>query len=196
MTTIDDLVALAEVMNDFPRPWWIAGGWAIHLLNPDAPREHEDLEIGIFRSDQGELRSQLAGWELQRVMQTPDGPAWTDWDADEFLELPTHQVRALNPLPVSPDSFEVFLNEGQDGIWQSRRHPGLSRAAETLVFRSIDGIPYLAPEVQLLYKAKYHREKDEHDFAAALPLMSEVQRLWLYAAIKRFQPADPWLSVL
>ena len=196
MTTEEDLRAVAEVMNDFPRPWWVSGGWAIHLFNPNQPREHEDLEIGIFRQHQAELREQLAGWALEKVGQTPEGPAWMDWDADEFLELPTHQTRAINPLPIAPETFAIFLNEGTGEFWQSRRHPGLSRPLEQTVLRSIDGIPYLAPEVQLLFKAKYHRPKDEHDFAAVLELMNDEQRKWLYTVLKQFHPTDPWLNVL
>jgi hypothetical protein len=119
-----------------------------------------------------------------------------DWDADEFLELPTHQARAVNPLAIAPQTFAIFLNEGNGQFWQSRRHPGLSRPLEQTVLRSIDGIPYLAPEVQLLFKAKYHRPKDDHDFAVALELMNDEQRKWLYSALKQFHPTDPWLNLL
>jgi hypothetical protein len=196
MTTLEDVTGVAEVMNDFPRPWYVAGGWAIHLFAPDPPREHEALEIGIFRADQAELREQLAGWSLEKIVRTPAGPEWADWDADEFLALPTHQARAVNPLPVSPEHFEIFLNEGDGSQWQSRRHPGLSRPIDETIVRSIDGIPYLAPEIQLLYKAKYHREKDEHDFAAVLPAMNAEQRQWLRDALLRFHPDDGWLALL
>ncbi|WP_374208167.1 MULTISPECIES: hypothetical protein [Streptomyces] len=42
---------------------------------------------------------------------------------------------------------------------------------------SPSGIPYLAPEVQLFYKAKATRDKDETDFEAVLPLLEEGQRV-------------------
>jgi len=196
MTTLEDVTGVAEVMNDFPRPWYVAGGWAIHLFAPDPPRPHEDLEIGIFRADQAELREQLAGWSLEKIVQGSSGPEWADWDAGEFLALPTHQARALNPLSVAPEQFEILLNEGDGSGWQSRRHPGLTRPIDETIIRSIDGIPYLAPEIQLLYKAKYHRDVDEHDFQAALPSLNQEQRQWLRDALRRFHPRDRWLQLL
>jgi len=54
----------------------------------------------------------------------------------------------------------------------------------------------LAPEVQLLYKAKYHRPKDEHDFARALPRLSDTQRGLLRSTLEEYHPGDPWLAAL
>ena len=194
MTTLEDVKGVAEVMNDYPKPWFVCGGWAIQLFNPDLPREHESIEIGVFRSDQAELREQLVGWWLEKIGRTETGAGWVEWQTDEQLVLPTHQARAINPLSNAPEEFAIFLSEGTPGQWQSRRHPGLSRPIDEVVIRSIDGIPYLAPEIQLLYKAKYHRPKDEHDFKAAMALMSPEQKTWLAKMLEKYHPGDPWLK--
>jgi len=39
-----------------------------------------------------------------------------------------------------------------------------------------DGIPYLSPEICLLFKAKAVRDKEVADFEVALPPMPPVQR--------------------
>ncbi|MDF3291551.1 hypothetical protein P3G67_20430 [Streptomyces sp. RB6PN23] len=57
---------------------------------------------------------------------------------------------------------------------------------------STTGIPYLAPEVQLFYKAKAKRDKDETDFEAVLPLLDEPQRKWMAEAVKVIAPDHPW----
>lgn len=44
-------------------------------------------------------------------------------------------------------------------------------------------MPYLAPEVQLFYKARQLRPKDEEDFTAVLPLLARDGRDWLARAI-------------
>lgn len=44
-------------------------------------------------------------------------------------------------------------------------------------------MPYLAPGVQLFYKAKESRPKDEADLDAALPTLTRHQRLWLVHAV-------------
>ncbi len=58
------------------------------------------------------------------------------------------------------------------------------------------GIPYLAPEAILLFKAKYRRDKDEADFSRALPKLDAAQRRWLGACIARAHPGHAWLEAL
>ena len=41
------------------------------------------------------------------------------------------------------------------------------------------GVPYLAPELQLLFKAKNHRLKDDLDAATVIPELTINQRTWL-----------------
>ena len=65
-----------------------------------------------------------------------------------------------------------------------------------LSIRSASGLPIVVPEIQLLYKAKHHLEKDEHDFRAAVPLLSPQQREWLKQSLEVVHPGDPWLAEL
>ena len=58
------------------------------------------------------------------------------------------------------------------------------------------GVPVPAPEVRLLYKAKYHRPKDERDFAGALPLLALARRAWPARTLGEYQPGDPWIASL
>jgi hypothetical protein len=64
------------------------------------------------------------------------------------------------------------------------------------VRRSGDGIPYLAPELQLLMKAKGRRPKDETDFDVVVPALDDEQWAWLRTAIERAHPGSPWLARL
>jgi hypothetical protein len=59
-----------------------------------------------------------------------------------------------------------------------------------------DGIRYLVPEVQLLFKSKGMRPKDEHDFADAIPLLDRDQQAWLRDALQLMSPGHPWLTQL
>lgn len=59
------------------------------------------------------------------------------------------------------------------------------------------GIPYLAPEIQLFYKAKNGRLKDETDFATILPVLTKPQRQWLADALSLvYGSAHPWRARL
>jgi len=47
------------------------------------------------------------------------------------------------------------------------------------------------PEIQLLYKAKHHLDKDEHDFRRALGELAPKQRAWLRWALRSCTRATP-----
>jgi hypothetical protein len=51
--------SVALLMEDFNKPWAIAGGWAIDLFIGSITREHDDIEIVIFREDQYSIQSYL-----------------------------------------------------------------------------------------------------------------------------------------
>jgi hypothetical protein len=204
MRSLEAIEAVARIMAGFPRPWFVSGGWAIDLFVGRVTREHEDREVGIFRQDQRLLRAHLAGWELYKAISGPDGGEYVPWEEGEWLELPVHQIlvrpagsgRPASELDRRPEEFEFFLNEAVDGVWRCRRNMLVTRPAEEIYQTSSSGLPTIAPEIQLLYKAKRHRPKDEHDFQAALPLLSEAQRAWLKAGLEICHPADPWIGRL
>jgi hypothetical protein len=62
--------------------------------------------------------------------------------------------------------------------------------------QTAQGIPVLAPELQLLHKATLHRPKDQYDFQTDLADLGPDQRTWLQRALARCRPDDPWLEAL
>jgi hypothetical protein len=72
----------------------------------------------------------------------------------------------------------------------------VERPLDTTVRRSSQGIPYLAPEIQLLYKSHRMRELDQMDFEHIKPKLDQGGRFWLRDCLQMIEPAHPWLSVL
>jgi hypothetical protein len=93
------------------------------------------------------------------------------------------RVFAATGIPTKddrcPNEFAFFLNEAVDGVWRFQRNVEITRPAKEISLTSSSGIPIIAPEIQLLYKAKGHRPKDEHDFRQALPFLDAARRAWL-----------------
>jgi len=58
------------------------------------------------------------------------------------------------------------------------------------------GIRYLAPEIQLLYKAKAYRPKDQADFERIVPRLDATARSWLRHSLEKTLPGHSWLTVL
>jgi hypothetical protein len=188
----EDVQQLGAVMTGFPHPWFISGGWAIDLFLQRETRSHSDLEVGIYRRDQLALQNHLRRWTVGKCAPLGDKFEWTDWQPQEFVELPIHQLRASSKQPAF--EFEIFLNECTQQYWWSRRHPGLQRPLDQIVIISFLNIPVLLPEIQLLFKAKHTRDKDTADFKIAFPQMSKPQQQWLVLALLQHHPGHPWLT--
>lgn len=90
----------------------------------------------------------------------------------------------------------MLLDGAEGDEWVSRRDARVRLPLERVGRKTADGVPYLAPEAQLFYKAKATRAKDQSDFDAALPLLDTTQRAWLLNALNLYAPQHPWREPL
>lgn len=171
-----------EVMAVFQHaeyPWWIAGGFAIEHAAGRQLRPHGDIDVLLLRSDHISARATLSGWDCWAA--DPPGTL-RPWRIGETLPLSVSDIWCRADCD-SPWRLQLMLDDGDDGNWRSRRCPFVTKPIAELGSRDAQGIPFLAPEVQLFYKAKTPRHNDILDFAAMLPLLSRSQREWLRDAI-------------
>jgi uncharacterized protein (DUF952 family) len=75
-------------------------------------------------------------------------------------------------------------------------HSAVTRPLDLLGARSLDGVPFVRPEIALLYKAKAARFKDERDFDRALPHLDAAARAWLASSLEQAHPGHPWRARL
>ena len=171
-------------------PWAIAGGWAIELFVGSPVREHHDLDISIARADARGLHDQLAAWEL--FFPSPAG--FTRWAAGEPLPDDEFQVWCKRD---GLWTHEVLFEDIRDGRLHYRRAPkNWSLPLDEAIVSTAEGIPYIAPHMQLIYKSKGATPRDQVDIAAAAPLMSATQRDFLASYLRRLDPSHPWLALL
>lgn len=176
------------MMSRYDGDWWIAGGWAIDAFT-GVHRAHEDVDLSLWRRDVEKLRLHLRGrydlWSnaggrfRPLTDQAPEHPE----DADQIW---------LRKHALAPWEYDVVVNPDRAGRWVFRRDPALDFALEDITWRAPDGVRYLNPEMALAYKAKLARPKDELDFNAALPLLSDDQRVWLADMVDHLHPGHPW----
>ncbi len=178
-------------MQAFPHRWWIAGGWAIDLFLGRTTREHQDIEIALLRRDQQALRKHLVDWELYYVADHE----LHVWPAGEDLELPVHEVWARRSGELRW-RLELLLNEYAHGQWRFRRDQRITLRLEEVGAATPAGLPVLAPEIVLLYKARHAAPKDDADLAAALPALDDARRSWLAAALNVVHPGHRWIDLL
>jgi hypothetical protein len=90
-----------------------------------------------------------------------------------------------------------MLDKSSRDDWISRRDERIRRPIPTLGHLTAEGVPYLSPEIQVFYKARGRRPKDEADFRVIAPILTDDQRQWLRDALTLAHgPDHPWLPAL
>ncbi|HEY9659361.1 MAG TPA: hypothetical protein V6C65_12970 [Allocoleopsis sp.] len=189
-----DCLHVAQYMRGFSYSWCICGGWAIDLFINQVSRSHKDVDIAIWRKDQIALRHYLVrqGWKLEKAIEGQLFP----WIETEWLDLPVHTIWCHHP-DLQPEFIEILLNEVNEHNFLFRRDLSISHALEDAIVPSASGIPILAPEIVLLYKAKTASDPaNQADFEGILPHLDITQRNWLRSALIKAHPGHHWLDSL
>lgn len=184
--------AVAALLADHEFPWWVAGGWAMDLFVGRSIRSHADIDIAVPRSAQADLADAFKGWDIQVAA----GGVLTPWTPGDWLEGGARHQFWMRREPSRGWMIEVLLEEGGPE-WMFRRNPEVRRPWGAFGLRSADGVPYVAPEIALLYKAAAHQvEKNATDFEEVSPNLQAEQRAWLASALTTAHPGHPWIAGL
>jgi len=214
MTTVPEpLARVADLMSTFRPRWYLCGGWAVDSWLGRQTRDHADLDFVVFQDDKHALFDHLAGWQLIGHDDNVAGDSSESWDGRR-LDLPAHiHARAPDASRRLPDrldapvqagfSLDIQLNELSGRDWIFRREPLISLPLRSCTRQSAWGLPTVGPEIILFYKANpprwrdgqrpAMRRRDERDFLALLPHLTNKQRSWLREAISLVHPGHPWL---
>ncbi len=185
------LESVVDVFRDFARPWWIAGGYVIDAFAGSGRREHEDVDVSLFAADHVAMRRHLAAWDVHAA--DPPGTL-RPWSLDETLPAHVHDAWVRRNAGDAW-RFQLMLNPGGPGEFVCRRDARIRLPLADALWTK-GGVAYLAPEIQLFFKAKGVRPKDQADFDDCLPLLSTGQRRWLRDALELTHPGHEWLGRL
>jgi hypothetical protein len=176
-----------RLLRSFEPRYWIAGGWAIDLFLGKQHRPHKDLDVGIRRADVPGIFTALPGWDF---FEAKDG-SLSKLDPGE---PPRASVNSLWSRPTSSAEWalEFLLDDSSDEEWIFRRDPSIRLPIERALRLNPEGIPYLSPEIQLLYKARNPRAEDQADFERVQPRLDPCARGWLEHALTRLHPDHHW----
>lgn len=181
---------LARMLEGVDVPWYVAGGWALDLMRGKQTREHGDLEIGVPAPAFGAVRDALAGYELEVA---GDGHLWP-LDSPAFEVM--YQTWVSEPM-TGVYRLDIFREPQRDGEWICRRDETIRLPYERIIRVSADGVPYLVPEIGLLFKAKHSAvAKNQADFDATLPLLDADAIDWLAWALPRIHPGHAWIEAV
>jgi GrpB-like predicted nucleotidyltransferase (UPF0157 family) len=206
-TGFTPVLEVAKIMASYRGEWMISSGWAVAAWLGGSSRVHHDIDIVVWRDEQSELKRFLLenGWDVQVVVEEGKYQPWAEIDAP--LKLPISQVHARKRSSDAHDLqstqfLDFLISERTATDWWWRGDNTITAPLEQVRKTSSLGIPILAPEVSLFFKARaVMREKDELDFGQALPKLETTQREWLRRSLIRklesLQLNDhPWLARL
>ncbi|MFE1949840.1 nucleotidyltransferase domain-containing protein [Streptomyces sp. NPDC059524] len=181
---------VAERLAGLGLPWCVVAGWALDLFRGGQSRPHGDLEIAVPAAGFAQVRDLFPECVFDAV---GSGRIWTRADTETLAA--THQTWARDPA-TNQFLFDVFREPHDGGTWICRRDDSLRLPYDAIIEWNADGIPYLVPELVLLFKAKSPRSKDQSDFDEVLPLLSQDRRDLLGRWLTRIHPGHPWLAGL
>jgi hypothetical protein len=180
---------LAERLAGVPVPWCFAAGWALDLFRGRQTRDHHDVEFAVPWARFDEIAHRFPEIDFHVPVDgvlVPASPATL---------AAGHQTWALDRA-AGCWRFDVFREPHDGDEWICRRDARLRRRHADLIRHDANGLPFMAPEVVLLFKAKNPRDKDSADFAGTLPLLDADQRRWLVDALTLVHPDHPWRATV
>ncbi len=182
---LGDVVA---VMAPFPARWWVSGGSALELHLRRSWRNHEDTDVGICRRDARHLLGLSAEWEIFVASQG----VLTKWDGRD-LSADDHENNLWCRQDRGPWRLDVTVGEGDEHQWVYRRDPSFSLPWDRVVLHAANGVPYLAPALQLLFKSTNLRPKDQLDAETVIP---ELDAGSLALLDVRLPHGHPWSTLV
>jgi hypothetical protein len=183
------LQVLADRLAGVTTPWCFAAGWALDLFRGGQTRDHHDVEIAVPATRFAEIAGRFPEIDFHVPVDGALVPA-----SPETLDA-GHQSWALDRA-ADRWRFDVFREPHDGDVWICRRDPRVRRPYADVIRNDASGLPFVAPEIALLFKAKRPRAKDAADFAGTLPLLDTGQRRWLVDALELVHPGHPWIPAV
>ncbi len=186
------LSQLRELLDAVSFRGGLAGGYCVDMFVGTITRPHADIDISVLRRDQLILQEHLHDWEL--FAADPPGHL-RPWRAGEYLQEGVHDIWGHRRGARSWE-MQIMLQEADDSHWYYRRDNSICGPLDEYT-EVYGGWPCLRIEIQLLYKSKQPRDKDESDFSRCLPLLKIQRRRKLHALLQLVYPkGHHWLEQL
>lgn len=166
---------IAELFKEVEIHWGIGGGWALELYKGYHSRVHDDIDVIIFTRDAQYLRHKFDELTFYKAKDN----TLINFADNEYID-DSYSIW-VSEDETSPFVFECLLIDVTANTWFYKRNRQIYGPADQLFITNDKGIPFIKPEVQLLYKldGTKIREKDRFDFEKTAPDLNQKAKDWL-----------------
>ena len=207
-------------LNDFIKhigiDYAICGGHAIDLFIGKKTRPHKDLDVVIFKEDRNKIIQFMIdnGWDIyepcgneilhkivdindQKLIKTNIWCVKPENRHYEFIQkdINMFSVKFDNSEQIELDFIEYLLNKRVDGYFLYSRNNDIKLNMNSCILY-FDDIPFLTPELVLLYKSKGIDIVPENqiDFDNVFYKLNESQKVWLKDSLNvMFPEGHKWM---
>lgn len=208
---MNDLIRQAnDLLQNHGFEYAVCGGWAIDLFIGKETRKHGDIDIFAYWQERDAIIEymQFLGFQVYEMMGGGKAHHITDvhdqlkWKRNIFCFTQDCEMVCLSATNESGIYFVDFKHIGQTklnfieflfndkddtNLLYARNHDVKLALSDAFLIR--DGMPYLAPEMCLLYKSTdTEREGYQSDFDNAMSSMNQRQKRWLQDALEILYP--------
>lgn len=138
---------LAHLLDGIAARWFVVGGWALDLFQGRQTRDHEDLEVATPMWDFDPIRERLSHYEF--FVAGREGFWPVEGAGAAYFEYQQTMVRDPSSGKWLCDVMRI-PDDGKN--WYCSLDHNIHLPYADVIAHTRDGIPYLRPEMVLLYK--------------------------------------------
>lgn len=198
--------------------WSICGGFAIDMFCGEKTRKHIDIDICAFWENRDDVIKYMMdlNWTIYEACGGGVVHLIADLSQQKYIKNNIFCVKDSNKFfhvePVGDNMFKCEIEHSEqieldyiEFLFNKRNVSYFLYSRNEDIKREIDksilfyyNIPYLAPEIVLLYKSgEYIRDDYEHDFAVTTAKMNDDSKTWLVNSLNFCYPGGhAWSSRL
>lgn len=144
------------------------------------------MDVGVARCDLSSVHALLSDWDLHVAA----AGELSHWRGEQLVEERQQNNVWCRRSPDGPWLIDITIGEGSEQNWIYRRDRTVQLPWDVAVLTTSDGVPYLPPSLELLFKSKGRRPKDDVDASEVVPELEGRQHDLLYELL---EPDHPWL---
>ncbi len=206
-----------EILKNGGFDYAFCGGQALDMFLGYESRVHGDIDICAFWNDRDKIIQYMMAHGYKVFEMFGGGRAHPVTETSKPVGLKKNIFCCLEGCPLVKtypveedgncwmeffhvgqtelDYIEFLFNEKTADVFEYSRNSEITLELEKAI-RFCEGIPYLAPEMILLYKSTdIEREGYQQDFELAYKAMDDSQKTWLQNALKKEYPdGHKWLQ--